>query len=95
MANPCAGRTWQARTLRARLAWADANQPCALCGNPINYHLRWPHRLSLTVDHITPLWAGGKALDPTNWQPAHQTCNSSRGAREGNRLRTTGTSTRW
>ena len=53
--------------------------------------------MALTVDHIVPLWAGGHPLDPTNWQPAHQRCNASRGASEGNANRRAPkhTSTRW
>lgn len=84
----CSGRGWQRATAPVRRAWAQANAPCALCGKPIDYRLRSPHRLALTVDHIVSLWAGGAALNPANWQPAHQTCNSARGAREGNQRRT-------
>ena len=57
---------------------------CSLCGGPINYAAPSNARAALTVDHHVPLWAGGHPLD---WRPAHRSCNSSRGAREGNRLR--------
>jgi 5-methylcytosine-specific restriction endonuclease McrA len=89
----CSGRAWQAATRPHLKAWAAANLPCALCHQPINYALRWPHRWCPTVDHRTPLWAGGHPWDPANWQPAHRTCNSSRGATEGNQQRKTPTHT--
>lgn len=42
--------------------------PCWMCGAP-----------SDTVDHLTPLAAGG-TNHPSNLAPACRTCNSSRGA---------------
>lgn len=87
MPDPCSGRRWQLATLPTRRAWAAANQPCALCHQPINYGLRHPHKRSLTVDHIHARWAGGNPMDPANWQPAHLSCNSSRGASETNARR--------
>lgn len=95
--SACSGPRWQRATLPTRRAWAMSQRPCALCGDAIDYRLRYPDKLALTVDHITPLWAGGAAYDPTNWQPAHQTCNSRRGAIEGNRQRNRpkGTSAPW
>lgn len=85
--NPCSGRPWQTATAPFRHECAALNRRCALCGQAINYDLRSPHRLAFTVDHIIPRWAGGPAMNPSNWQPAHRSCNSSRGATEGNRLR--------
>lgn len=96
----CSGRAWQDATRPYRQAWASAGLPCALCGEPINYALRHPHKRSLTVDHRHPIWAGGNPLDPTNWRPAHFACNSSRGASEENanrkaRRQPAHTSARW
>lgn len=87
MANPCSGQGWQKATAPFRNACALNAAPCALCGKPIDYTLRSPNRWAFTVDHIVARWAGGQPLDPRNWQPAHQSCNSSRGARENNRER--------
>lgn len=96
MADPCAGASWQRATASARATWAGENRPCALCHQRIDYWLQHPHPRALTVDHIVPRWAGGAPLDPANWQPAHRSCNSSRGATEGNRLRKpTRTSLTW
>ena len=55
--------------------------PCALCGQPINYELKYPDLGSYVVDHIVPL---GPSPTPermaqldvlTNKQPAHNKCN--------------------
>jgi 5-methylcytosine-specific restriction endonuclease McrA len=83
----CSGWAWQRATAPARRAWAFNNLPCSLCGEPINYLLRSPHRMSLTVDHIVPLGVGGPPLDPANWRPAHYSCNSRRGRAQQNRVR--------
>lgn len=87
MSDPCAGSGWQRATAPWRRAWALAGRPCALCGQCIDYARRWPDRRALTVDHIVPRWKGGAPLDPANWRPAHASCNSKRGAIEGNALR--------
>ena len=55
--------------------------PCALCGEPIDYTLKYPDLLSYTVDHIVPI---GRNPTPermaeldviSNKQPAHFKCN--------------------
>lgn len=84
----CSGQAWVKLTTPYRQACASRGAPCALCGQPIDYRLPRNHRGSFTVDHVVPLWAGNPSpLDPTGWRPAHRSCNSSRGATEGNRLR--------
>lgn len=82
MANPCAGRRWQETTAPYRAACAQAAAPCAICGDPIDYTLTGNNKRAFTVDHIIARMHGGPDLDPRNWQPAHRSCNSSRGARE-------------
>lgn len=85
----CSGRGWVKATRPYRRHHAALGTPCALCHEPINYSLLHPHRRAFTVDHIIPIWAGNpNPLDPTGWQPAHHGCNASRGASEGNKLRT-------
>lgn len=84
----CSGRAWLRATKPFRDACALAGAPCALCGKPIDYRLRGTNRLAFSVDHKVPLWRNASdPLDPAGWQPAHVSCNSSRGATEGNRLR--------
>jgi len=57
-----------------RILLAD-NPPCTYCG-----------RLADTADHIMPHALGG-SNDLSNLTPACRSCNSSRGAKLGNRLR--------
>jgi hypothetical protein len=47
---------------------------CRRCGKKVNKRLKWPHKLSATLDHIIPLALGG---DHTyeNVQLAHAKCN--------------------
>ena len=58
--------------------------PCALCGEPIDYTLRYPDPMSYVVDHIEPLGPNPTperiaALDVlTNKQAAHNTCNRAK-----------------
>lgn len=54
--------------------------PCALCGQPIDYMLRYPHPDSYVLDHIRPLHKGGTD-DLANKQPSHRRCNSAKAAR--------------
>lgn len=96
MPDPCAGRAWQTATAPYRHHCATTNQPCALCGQPIDYTLRGNHPQAFTVDHRHARMHGGPPLDPTNWQPAHRSCNSRRGATEAaQRHRTTRTTAQW
>ena len=78
------GHKWLTLTRPYRLAWATVAKPCALCHEAINYSLHASHRESLTVDHIVPLMHNGPMFDPTNWQPAHRSCNASKGVLDRN-----------
>ena len=60
---------------------------CAICGRPLVPHLKSPHPLSSTLDHVTPLALGGDPYGPV--RAAHFGCNASLGASLGNRLRDT------
>lgn len=54
---------------------AVVGAPCAICGKPIDYTLKWPDPMSPTADHLVP-------GDPKSLlRPAHARCNSSRGNR--------------
>lgn len=90
MPDPLKTRRWQ--TLRTtQLTHAQTtNQPCALCGHPIDYTLPGTppkgHKgpwWGPTLDHIHERANGGDPYNPTNTQPAHHHCNSLRGARLG------------
>jgi hypothetical protein len=54
-------------------------KPCWICKSPINYHLKYPHRMSWSLDHaIGVRLAPERALDPRNFRPSHLHCNKSR-----------------
>ena len=50
---------------------------CHICGEPIDYSLRYPNPKSYVVDHVTPLTRGGTdTLD--NKAAAHRDCNRAK-----------------
>ena len=48
---------------------------CAICGQPVDKRLKWPHPMAATVDHIIPINKGGHPSDLSNLQLAHFRCN--------------------
>lgn len=51
---------------------------CALCGMPFDKTLKYPHPLSISIDHIIPVALGGRStLD--NLQATHLVCNKEKG----------------
>jgi hypothetical protein len=54
---------------------------CGLCHEPIAPDVRWPDRMSASLDHIISLAAGGKHTRD-NCQAAHWICNVRKGARQ-------------
>lgn len=48
---------------------------CAICGQPVDFNLKYPHPLSACIDHIIPVAKGGHPSDIDNLQLAHLTCN--------------------
>jgi len=57
-----------------------ATDVCALCGDGLDLALEWPHPLSRSLDHITPLAQGG-LHEIANLQWAHLACNMRKGPR--------------
>lgn len=73
-----AGHNW--RKLVANLR--AARRPCWICGQPIDYHLRYPDPASFSADHAAPLSTHPHlAEDPGNLRASHLRCNTTRGAR--------------
>lgn len=71
------GRRAQDALERVRAYGQAHNVPCVICGLPIDYSLRKPHKQACTVQHTKSrelyphlTW------DPSNWAPAHADCNS-------------------
>ena len=76
------GRVKRSTTIRDRhrSVIARGQPPCAICGEPIDYTLRYPHEKSFVVDHKIPLKRGGAdTLD--NKQASHRACNAAKAAR--------------
>lgn len=48
---------------------------CGICGKPVDFTYKYPHPLSLYIDHIIPVAKGGHPSDLDNLQLAHWTCN--------------------
>lgn len=48
---------------------------CGICGQPVDFSLKYPHPLSACIDHIIPIAKGGHPSDISNLQLAHWTCN--------------------
>lgn len=66
---------FKAAEIYERDAWV-----CGLCSEAIDQAIRWPHRMSPTLDHIVPLSRGGPHVR-SNAQAAHLACNCSKGDR--------------
>ena len=48
---------------------------CGICGQPVDFGLKYPHPLSPCIDHIVPIAKGGHPSDIDNLQLAHWCCN--------------------
>jgi 5-methylcytosine-specific restriction endonuclease McrA len=58
-------------------------EKCWLCGNPIDYKLKYPHPQSWSLDHAIPIKDNpALTLNPSNFRSAHITCNRRRGSDE-------------
>ena len=67
---------------------ATLDTPCGICHRPIRYDLPGNHPTGLgpAIDHIIERVRGlVDDLDETNWRPAHNRCNTLRGASLGGR----------
>lgn len=87
---------------RDRAAIRRTKPPCGICGEDINYELKWPDLMCYVVDHIEPL---GPAPSPqriaeldvlSNKQAAHNKCNRDKwDTLPGSETRTFVTSRTW
>lgn len=63
-----------------RQAIAKGQPPCHICGQPIDYTLRFPDQQCYVVDHVVPIAAGGPDT-LANKRAAHRACNREKGAK--------------
>lgn len=63
--------------LRAQLAERDGWR-CCRCGGPIPRTAKYPHPLSLTLEHLVPLMHGGRST-PETCSVSHHRCNTRHG----------------
>jgi len=55
-------------------------EPCWICGQPIDYTLKFPHPQSWSLDHAIPIKHNPRLmLEPNNFRSAHLHCNNNRG----------------
>lgn len=55
---------------------------CALCLQPIDYALKYPHPKAFVVDHVMPVVIRPDLADElSNKQPAHADCNWAKAAK--------------
>lgn len=76
---------------RIRQHWRQQRQPCARCGNPIDYTAPRGHPRALHVGHIigrdqarTLGWTDTQINHLSNTQPECTTCSTSSGGTYGN-----------
>lgn len=67
--------------LKNRRRLLHSAEVCAICGQPLDKSLRFPHPMSATADHIIPISQGGDPSDPDNLQAVHLICNQIKGSR--------------
>lgn len=54
---------------------------CGICGQPVDFSIKFPDPLSPCIDHIIPIDKGGHPSDIANLQLAHMTCNRQKANR--------------
>lgn len=58
---------------------------CQLCGKPVDRRLKFPHPMSASLDHITPISKGGEHVR-VNVQCSHFSCNSRKNNKLGSQM---------
>lgn len=90
MSGPRTGHRY--RKLQQQV-WREESH-CCLCGALVDMTLRFPHRMSRTLEHLDKLGDGAPAVpDRSRVRLAHLSCNSSAGAAYGH-MKRTGAATR-
>ena len=69
--------TTQAEPISEKVIYLRDGWICQICKKRVDKRFKWPHPMSRTLDHITPLSKGGTHTY-NNIQLAHLGCNSSK-----------------
>ena len=67
----------QVPELNAKQLAARDGSDCSICGDAVDFELKWPDRFSPSVDHVYPYSLGG-GNEASNLALAHLTCNISK-----------------
>lgn len=62
-----------------RVRIAKTRSACHICGQPIDYTLKWPDSMSFVVDHVVPISRGGSD-EIGNKRASHAVCNARKQA---------------
>lgn len=84
MSNPRYKNGAKRRELRRY--YKHRQDPCGICGKPIDYSLPAGDPMSFEIDEIIPVSKGGDPFSKENTQAAHRICNqrkSNKIIREG------------
>lgn len=74
------GRRWRELKAAFRQTCEEANAPCWMDGQPINYNAEDDEPDAFNVDHFHPVSTHPElGNDPANLRPSHRACNIARG----------------
>lgn len=67
---------------------------CWLCGEPVDFTIKWPEPMSKTIDHVIA-YASGGTHERSNLRLAHNICNQRRGNKDADLVKVTKHSREW
>lgn len=68
--------------LMRKIRDGEISGDCCLCGLEIDLSVPYPNRECLTTQHVVPRSVAPHLTDdPSNWAPAHMSCNQAAGDR--------------
>lgn len=81
------GRRRAEALVRVKAEGRRTNAPCCICKQDIDYSLSYPDEQSCSVQHVKSRNAYPHLTwDPSNWKPAHLSCNKAAGVQEDSGL---------
>jgi 5-methylcytosine-specific restriction endonuclease McrA len=77
------GRRRAVALLRVKSEGRRTKAPCCICEMGIDYSLAYPDEQSCSVQHVKPRSSYPHLTwEPSNWKPAHLSCNKAEGVGE-------------